>query len=78
MKVYVIEDYDNGVTKAFESMEKAQVYMMKEYVSRIVPDFYKNSNLGIDNPEKLIANDMDDVFKGYIEDFMYIHSLEVE
>lgn len=72
MKVYIVEDYDNGITHAFADLDNATKHMLSEYIDRVIePD-------GNYSKEMIVSDLWDLVRYNRIDDFMYIHTMGVE
>lgn len=71
-EVYVVENCDYGIEKAFWTMEAARQYVLKDYL-----DFVKDNEYSFNAGE--LVSDIEQLFdEGCIENRYYIYSLEVE
>lgn len=79
-KIYVIDSFNCGITKAFDSYHKAVVFVFEEYNKNYVAhdsDYF--DEIGGSKTADLIMHDIENLFSaGFIEDFAYIISLDLE
>lgn len=75
MNLYVIENYENGDWEGFYSLEAAKIRM----IELLLKDSEKDrSSFGHDAYEWTIEQVSNIVNEGFIDDWLYVHKVEVK